>query len=337
MQLCLLAASLAAAVNENESPPAIPVRSRSPSKGDTVRCSSTPSGDEALLNGTASLMARIAALYVKHGRRPPERHGFGMTLPGLAAGGGVAASDIELFIRLAQLPVLRTRRRLNVFCIGNAFGYSTLALALSFPHARIAVLDAHETRQGKDRGVSEGTNLTRAIVRSNGLDVRVHVGASPYDVGDVLRHEGMAAAGGSAGEEAPHGAVDVAFIDGAHTDANQWSDWAAIRPHLRPRGASVVILHDVTLSRMYRSLHAILAESSEPARIYRSVNHCNEFGTTILGAAIPSTFGGIIQIPRRAAWVPITAPIYPAQLRQAGGGINVEQLTGDLQLDEGTA
>ena len=31
------------------------------------------------------------------------------------------------------------------------------------------VLDAHEIRSGKDRGVGEGTNLTRSIARANAL------------------------------------------------------------------------------------------------------------------------------------------------------------------------
>ena len=114
-----------------------------------------------------------------------------------------------------------------------------------FPRARIAALDAHETQTGRD--VSTGTNLTRTIAHAAKLNLRVHVGASPFDVAEVLIHEGMASSSGG---------IDIAFIDGAHTDAQQYADYAAVRPHMR-RGAGLVLLHDVTLTRMYRSIHAI--------------------------------------------------------------------------------
>ena len=84
----------------------------------------------------------------------------------------------------------------------------------------------------------------------------------------------------------------------ARRDQNQWDDFAAVRPHMR-RGSGIFIFHDVTLARMYRSLHAIQQDAAGPVRVYRSVNHCNEFGTALLAsgseAALPSTFGPALE------------------------------------------
>ena len=327
---------------EKEPPPAIPVRATNRYKGDTVPCRpDLAMRDESLAKATAALIARLAALYIAAGYPAPTQHGFGMGIPGFHAGGGALPSDLELFIRLRRLPQFQqqyhhSKRPLNIFAIGNSFGYSTLALALTFPHARIAVLDAHETRQGKDANVMQGTNLTRSIIQANALNAHVHVGVSPYDTAEVLSREHMAvpltpAIGrGSQATTSDRGGVDLVFIDGAHTDSNQWEDFASVRRHLR-RGSSIAILHDTTLSRMYRSLHAIAADVSEPIRIYKSLNHCNEFGTALIAAsasALPAGFGGALQLPGRAKWNPIPVPLYPSQM----GGAN--RLSGALELDE---
>lgn len=307
-----------------------PARARSILKGDTIRCSAPEIRDQVLHNATSTLMEHLSTIYLSGGYGRPEIRGFGMGLPAFASGGGVLPSDLELFLRLAALPHFRERRsRINIFCVGNSFGYSTLALALVFgPRARVAALDAHETRHGKDSDVANGTSITRRLARLNGLNVRVHVGTSPFDVGDVLRHEGMAQSSG----QDHSGAIDLAFIDGAHTDQNQWDDFAALRRHMR-RGSGIIVLHDVTLSRMYRSLHAIQVDVGTPARIYRSINHCNEFGTVLIapGAepALPSGLGPVLGLPKRSSWHPILAPTYPAAISARSS-----LLSGDLQLDE---
>jgi hypothetical protein len=117
----------------------------------------------------------------------------------------------------------------------------------------------------------------------------------------------------------------------ARRDQNQWDDFAAVRPHMR-RGGGIFIFHDVTLARMYRSLHAIQQDAAGPVRVYRSVNHCNEFGTALLAsgseAALPSTFGPALSLPPRSTWNPILAPIYPANINARSS-----QLSGDLLLD----
>ena len=199
-----------------------PVRSRHMLKGDTVRCDAVGARDANLHNATLQLSEQLANIYVAGGYGRPEIRGFGMGLPGFASGGGVLPSDLELFLRLAGLPQFQERgggaeprrRSINVFCIGNSFGYSTLALALAFgPRARIVALDAHETRNGKDSMVASGTNLTRRLAKLQGLNVRVHVGVSPFEVGSGLRHERMAYAPG----QDRAGGIDLAFIDGAHT------------------------------------------------------------------------------------------------------------------------
>ena len=198
--------------------------------------------DEALLNATNSLADRLAQLYMNAGHQAPVKGPYGISLPDLATGGGASMWDLELFVRLAQLPQLAAQRDLRIFCIGNAFGYSTIALALVFPRARIAALDAHETQTGRD--VSTGTNLTRTIAHAAKLNLRVHVGASPFDVAEVLIHEGMASSSGG---------IDIAFIDGAHTDAQQYADYAAVRTHMR-RGAGLSTVRRGCRARIFEIL-----------------------------------------------------------------------------------
>lgn len=339
---------------------------------DFMRCTHDPSGQaEGLLNATEELAARLGDLYVAEGQPRPfvggrKRGSRGSVLPGVATGGGALISDLELLVRLSQLLSTARHAPLNIFGIGNAFGYSTLALALAFPGARIAILDAHELR-GKGRGidvdVGKGTNLTRRIARANGLDVRVHVGASPFDVSEVLLREGMA------------GRIDLAFIDGAHTDNNLYMDFTAVKQHMLMHHG-IVIFHDVALSTMYRGIHAIEmdARASEAAhghaphehashrapghaaggseaaaadeadegsgmvmrtRIYHSANYCNEFGTALLdlGTAaerVVAQLGPRLRLPERELWSPVAAPIYPQELMRGGASV----LVGHLDFDE---
>ena len=72
-----------------EPPPAVPVRSTNRYKGDTVRCGPIAHRDEALAKATSALITRLAALYVAAGYPAPAQHGFGMGIPGFAAGDGL--------------------------------------------------------------------------------------------------------------------------------------------------------------------------------------------------------------------------------------------------------
>ena len=222
--------------------------------------------DPVLLAKVTALQERLANMYTNQGfRRPGPKpgHGTGNFLSGphgLQTGGGIEPYDLEMMVRLAAaMPQVR-----SIFGIGNAFGYSTLAFATLFPHARVRVIDA----EVEGLGNSNGSRLTRVIAAANGLDVRVFKGRSPWDVPRLLAE----------GESAP---IDVAFIDGLHTGDQQFMDFAVVLPYMR-RASHAIILHDVRQASMEPSVELITRIYGGRVREYQPANGCNKFGTTIL-------------------------------------------------------
>lgn len=129
----------------------------------------------------------------------------------------------------------------SVFIIGNSFGWSTFALALANPGARVVVIDA-----GIEEHAEEGITLTNRIALEEGLNVTAVKAASPHDVGPVItEHLG--------------GRVDFAFIDGCHTNEYVVLDFNAVRPH----GARdcVYLFHDVHQCMLHEGFESVRRES----------------------------------------------------------------------------
>jgi hypothetical protein len=103
-------------------------------------------------------------------------------------------------------------RPANVFAIGNSFGWSTLALGLMNPQAKVVAIDA-----GYDINSIEGIDLTNTISREHGLNCKVLQRTSPPDVDAVVEAEF-------------NSPLDFVFIDGAHTNEAVLADFRAIHP-----------------------------------------------------------------------------------------------------------
>lgn len=123
-----------------------------------------------LQNRTKNLEQQLGNLYVQEGLPFPTQkyvRGIGlagMGLDGYSTGGGAMVTDLELFIRLADSMPSAS----SIVGIGNAFGYSTLALALLFPSAKIAVIDA----ETEGRANAFGSNITRQIAARHRFDTQ---------------------------------------------------------------------------------------------------------------------------------------------------------------------
>lgn len=138
----------------------------------------------------------------------------------MAKGGGIAFGEIAFFEALCE-----RLRPSTIFIVGNAFGWSTLALALINPAAKVVAIDSCP-RPNEERGLE----VTNALARRAGLDVRAIKGKSPEDVPTICARE--------LGRP-----VELAFIDGGHTPAQQTLDFAACRSVAS--ADCVYVMHDV--------------------------------------------------------------------------------------------
>jgi hypothetical protein len=124
----------------------------------------------------------------------------------LCKGGGISFPEIQFFEALSE----RIRPK-SIFIIGNAFGWSTLALGLINPGARIVAIDIC-WRPEEIRGLE----VANILGKRAGLDVRALQGQSPDDVAAICARE----------FDTP---ADLVFIDGGHTPEQQTKDFDACR------------------------------------------------------------------------------------------------------------
>ena len=153
-------------------------------------------------------------------------------------GGGISFPEIQFFEALCERLLPK-----SIFVIGNAFGWSSLALGLINPTARIVAIDIC-WRPDEVRGL-EVTNL---LAERAGLDIRARQGKSPDDVAAICARE----------FENP---VDLVFIDGGHTSDQQTLDFNACRAVAAPD--CVYVFHDVVNFQMVNSFVDITRSSSD--------------------------------------------------------------------------
>ena len=131
----------------------------------------------------------------------------------------------------------------RILIIGNAFGWSTIALALMFPNAKTVAIDPHV----------QGVNFTNELIAKNNLPARAIVGRSPEDVAVVVRdHLG--------------GSVDFSLLDAIHTNEAITADFAAIRPVATDQ--AFYLFHDVINWNMIGGFNNILAKHSLKGKVF---------------------------------------------------------------------
>ncbi|WP_185961551.1 class I SAM-dependent methyltransferase [Telmatospirillum sp. J64-1] len=135
---------------------------------------------------------------------------------------GIALQEVHFFEQLCAASQPK-----RVFVIGNSFGWSTIALGLINPKSRIVAIDA-----GYDHNSLEGLELTNLISSELGLNVSATLGTSPQDVDKIIATQ-------------LDGPIDLAFIDGLHTNEQVLKDALAVWPHLSPEG--IMVFHDVIM------------------------------------------------------------------------------------------
>ena len=108
----------------------------------------------------------------------------------------------------------------RILIVGNALGWSTIALALVFPAAKTVAIDID----------TDGIDFTNRLIATHGLSARAVTARSPDDVAVVVReHLG--------------GLIDFSLIDAVHTDEALLADFAAV--HAMSDQRAFYLLHDV--------------------------------------------------------------------------------------------
>jgi hypothetical protein len=131
----------------------------------------------------------------------------------------------------------------RILVIGNAFGWSTIALALMFPKAKTVAIDPHVP----------GVDFTNDLIAKNNLPARAIVGRSPEDVAAIVRdHLG--------------GAVDFSLLDAIHTNEAVIADFAAIRSVAADQ--AFYLFHDVINWNIIAGFNDILAKHNLKGKVF---------------------------------------------------------------------
>lgn len=138
----------------------------------------------------------------------------------LTNGLGIAMQEVYLLEHL--FAAFQPRRAL---VIGNAFGWSTLAIAALLKGGQVVAIDS-----GSDRNSLAGLELTNRLAARGKLPAKAVKGTSPGDVATIVN-------------TTLAGPVDFAFIDGLHTSAQVVLDYTAVRA--KAAADAVYLFHDV--------------------------------------------------------------------------------------------
>jgi predicted O-methyltransferase YrrM len=120
----------------------------------------------------------------------------------------------------------------RVMVIGNAHGWSTIALSLIFPEAAVVGIDPN----------LEGNAVTNAIAQAGGLRARAVEGRSPHDVKAI-------------GEAQLGGPADLVLIDAIHRPENVIADFGAAKTAAAPD--AIFAFHDVIVWNLVAAFNAI--------------------------------------------------------------------------------
>ena len=133
---------------------------------------------------------------------------------------GIAPSEIFVLEH-----VFRDWHPRTILVIGNSFGWSTLALALLNPRARVIALDA-----ALDNFTRAWVDETNALAQAASLNVLAVAGSSPQDVPATLLNDGV-------------DTLDFVFVDGHHSNDQLVEDYTATVPF--SSAGTVWLFHDV--------------------------------------------------------------------------------------------
>ncbi|MFY8093326.1 MAG: class I SAM-dependent methyltransferase [Niveispirillum sp.] len=174
---------------------------------------------------------------------------------------GIAMREIAFLESLSSLTDFKT-----IFIIGNSFGFSTLALALMNPQAKVVAIEI-----GLEPFTERWIEATNTIAQAEGLNVKVVKGSSPENNAEIIERE----LGGS---------IDFAFVDGLHTNDAVQKDFDSLRPFGHNR--TIYGFHDVLAHKMVEGLSAAVGRNPIPTQIF----FATPSGIALASAEFPEGF-----------------------------------------------
>jgi Methyltransferase domain len=131
----------------------------------------------------------------------------------------------------------------RILVIGNASGWSTVAMALIFPDAMTVAMDIDEA----------GVNRTNQLIAANRLSAKAVTARSPDDVAVVVN-------------EHLSGSVDFSLIDAVHNNEAVIADFAAVTAVAA--NEALYLLHDVINWHMIDGFNHALTEHRLSGKVF---------------------------------------------------------------------
>lgn len=155
--------------------------------------------------------------------RGDKGNGYYLDLNGKRIGGvSIGSQEVEILSKIIQLSDAK-----NIYVIGVAFGFSTLCMLLANPNAEIYAIDNFMENNGDAYHYVE--SIAKQVLGQY-LNIHLYIGTSPQDTPGCLLGLPI------------NTKLNIAFIDGEHTDSAATADYIGLRTYIDDH--SIVIWHD---------------------------------------------------------------------------------------------
>lgn len=156
---------------------------------------------------------------------------------------GLALREVAFLESLSSISDFK-----KIYIVGNSFGFSTLALSLINPDAKVVAIEI-----GMEPFTEQWIGATNKIADDEGLNIKVVKGSSPENTAEIINAE----LGGS---------IDFAFVDGMHTNPAIELDFNSLRPFGHRR--TIYGFHDVLSHKMQDGLMAAVQKDPIPTQVF---------------------------------------------------------------------
>lgn len=175
---------------------------------------------------------------------------------------GIALREVHFLESLCSM-----RYSQNIYIVGNSFAFSTIALALINPNSKVVVIEI-----GNEDFTAEWIELTNSIAAQEGLNIKVIRGRSPDDNAEIIRRE-------------LDGRIDLAFVDGLHTDEAIEADFTSLIPFGHDQ--TVYIFHDVLTFGLTEGLMRVVEKHPMNGNLF----FATPSGIAVLQRDLPPDYG----------------------------------------------